>query len=67
MPNKLKASRDVIARTGNWSEALKFYESVLGLPIANPAARAGGGSDGTIDNRLYGPSLGDLAQDLAHT
>ena len=33
MSNKFKASRDVIIRTEKWSAALKFYESVLGLPI----------------------------------
>jgi predicted enzyme related to lactoylglutathione lyase len=33
MSNTFKASRDIIVRTGNWSEALKFYGAVLGLPI----------------------------------
>jgi predicted enzyme related to lactoylglutathione lyase len=33
MSDKFTASRDVIIRTEKWSEALKFYESVLGLPI----------------------------------
>jgi len=33
MSNTFKASRDVIVRTKNWSEALKFYGSVLGLPM----------------------------------
>jgi predicted enzyme related to lactoylglutathione lyase len=33
MSNTFKASRDIIVRTENWSEALKFYGSVLGLPI----------------------------------
>ena len=35
MSNTFKASRDVIARTEKWSEALKFYGSVLGLPITH--------------------------------
>ena len=35
MSNTFKASRDVIVRTENWSEALKFYGSVLGLPITH--------------------------------
>ena len=35
MPNRFKASRDIIVRTENWSEALKFYGSVLGLPITS--------------------------------
>ena len=33
MSNTFKASRDIIIRTEKWSEALKFYRSVLGLPI----------------------------------
>jgi hypothetical protein len=33
MSNTFKASRDIIIRTEKWSEALKFYGSVLGLPI----------------------------------
>ena len=33
MSNTFKASRDIIIRTEKWSEALKFYGSVLRLPI----------------------------------
>jgi predicted enzyme related to lactoylglutathione lyase len=33
MSNAFKASRDIIVRTENWSEAVTFYASVLGLPI----------------------------------
>jgi predicted enzyme related to lactoylglutathione lyase len=33
MSNTFKASRDIIIQTEKWSEALKFYGSVLGLPI----------------------------------
>src|SRR5438477_10334508 len=33
MSNTFKASRDIIIRTEKWSEALKFYGSVLGLTI----------------------------------
>jgi predicted enzyme related to lactoylglutathione lyase len=33
MSDTFKASRDIIVRTENWSEALKFYGSVFGLPI----------------------------------
>jgi predicted enzyme related to lactoylglutathione lyase len=35
MSNTFKASRDIIVRTEKWSEALKFYGSVLGLPITH--------------------------------
>jgi predicted enzyme related to lactoylglutathione lyase len=33
MSDTFKASRDIIVRTENWSKALRFYGSVLGLPI----------------------------------
>jgi predicted enzyme related to lactoylglutathione lyase len=33
MINTFKASRDIIIRTENWPEALKFYGTVLSLPI----------------------------------
>jgi len=32
MSNIFKASRDIILRTENWSEALNFYGEVLGFP-----------------------------------
>jgi len=35
MSNTFKGSRDVIVRTENWSEALKFYGSILGLPMTD--------------------------------
>jgi predicted enzyme related to lactoylglutathione lyase len=33
MSNTFKASRDIIVRTENWSEALDFYGKVFGFPI----------------------------------
>jgi predicted enzyme related to lactoylglutathione lyase len=33
MSNTFKASRDIILRTENWSEALDFYGKVLGFPM----------------------------------
>ena len=33
MSNTFKASRDIILRIENWSEALDFYGKVLGFPI----------------------------------
>lgn len=30
-----KSSRDVIVRTPAWSDAIRFYEAVLGLPISH--------------------------------
>ena len=33
MSNTFKASRDIILRTENWSEAVDFYGKVLGFPM----------------------------------
>jgi predicted enzyme related to lactoylglutathione lyase len=35
MSDTFTASRDIIVRTEKWSEALKFYGSVLGQPITH--------------------------------
>ena len=31
----MRASRDVIVRTDAWAEAIRFYGSVLGLPVSH--------------------------------
>src|SRR5580658_11374400 len=33
MKKIFRSTRDVIIRTDNWSKAVKFYKSVLGLPV----------------------------------
>jgi predicted enzyme related to lactoylglutathione lyase len=33
MKSKFRSSREVIIRTKDWTDATKFYESVLGLPV----------------------------------
>jgi len=33
MAHMFRSSREVIIRTEAWDEAVKFYESVLGLPV----------------------------------
>ncbi len=35
MTGPFKSTRDVIVRTPAWAEAVKFYESVLGLPVVH--------------------------------
>lgn len=35
MKDTIRASRDVIVRTGAWAEAIHFYGSVLGLPVTH--------------------------------
>ena len=36
MPN-IRASRDVIIRTENWSQAVRFYETALGFAVSSRA------------------------------
>ena len=50
MSNAFKASRDIIVRTENWSEALKFYGLGSGLPITEK-----GENDRRFRNRLFLP------------
>ena len=38
MPDSFRASRDVIVRTEQFAEAVRFYESVLGLAVVHRAA-----------------------------
>ena len=33
MAHPIKSSRDIILRTRNWAEALRFYETVLGFKV----------------------------------
>ncbi len=59
MPESFRASRDVILRTEAFDEAIRFYESVLGLPIVHRDATLVGFDAGAF--RLYvekGPAHG---------
>ena len=47
----IRSSRDVILRTPDWAEALRFYETVLGFPLAMREATLAGFETGSI--RLY--------------
>jgi predicted enzyme related to lactoylglutathione lyase len=51
MATSFKSTRDIIVRTEKWSEAVKFYGSVLGLPIVSRDAKIIGFETGAI--RLY--------------
>jgi len=62
---EFKASRDVIIRTDKFDEATKFYEHVLGLPIAYKSATLYGFDAGSF--RLYvepGPPHGPVFEFL---
>jgi catechol 2,3-dioxygenase-like lactoylglutathione lyase family enzyme len=51
MAERFTSTREVILRTEQWADALKFYGSVLGLPIAYEAATMVGFETGAF--RLY--------------
>jgi predicted enzyme related to lactoylglutathione lyase len=51
MAESVASTREVILRTEQWADALKFYGSILGLPIAYEAATMVGFETGAF--RLY--------------
>ena len=68
----IRSSRDVIIRTRDWPEALRFYETVLGFPLFMREATLAGFDTGSI--RLYveagdphGPVFDLLVADVAAT
>jgi predicted enzyme related to lactoylglutathione lyase len=69
MSNTFKASRDIIIRTENWSEALKFYGSVLGLPIVDRSKTIVGFETGSFclyveQGKEHGPVFDFLVPDI---
>ena len=71
MPN-IKSSCDVIIRTNNWPEALRFYEGVLGFTVSSREEGMAGFDTGAF--RLYveagqphGPVFDFLVTDVAAT
>jgi hypothetical protein len=69
MSNTFKASRDVIIRTEKWSEALKFYGSVLGLPITERSETIMGFETGAFclyveRGKEHGPIFDFLVPDI---
>ena len=69
MSNTFKASRDIILRTEKWSEALKFYGSVLGLPITEKAETIVGFETGSFcvyveQGKEHGPVFDFLVPDI---
>lgn len=51
MPSPFRSSPDVIIRTGSFTEAVRFYESVLGLPVVHRSETLVGFDTGSF--RLY--------------
>jgi predicted enzyme related to lactoylglutathione lyase len=69
MSNTFKTSRDVIVRTENWSEALRFYGSVLGLPITDRGETIVGFETGAFclyveQGKEHGPVFDFLVPDI---
>lgn len=69
MSNTFKASRDIIIRTENWAEALKFYGSVLGLPITDRSETIVGFETGAFclyveRGKEHGPVFDFLVPDM---
>ena len=72
MREAVSSSRDVIIRTGNWSEAVRFYESTLGFAVCHRSADLVGFETGAF--RLYvergaphGATFDFLVADVAAT
>ena len=69
MANAFRSSRDIVVRTENWSEALKFYGSVLGLPITHQSKTIVGFETGSFclyveQGKEHGPVFDFLVPDL---
>jgi predicted enzyme related to lactoylglutathione lyase len=69
MSDTFKASRDIIVRTENWSEALKFYGSVLGLPMTEKGETIVGFETGSFclyveQGKEHGPVFDFLVPDI---
>jgi len=69
MSNTFKASRDIIVRTENWSEALNFYGKVLGFPITERSKTIVGFETGAFclyveRGKEHGPVFDFLVPDI---
>jgi len=69
MSNTFKASQDIIIRTEKWSEALRFYGSVLGLAITERSETIVGFETGAFclyleRGKEHGPVFDFLVPDI---
>jgi predicted enzyme related to lactoylglutathione lyase len=69
MPITFNASRDIIVRTENWSEALNFYGTVLGFPITERSETIVGFETGSFclyveRGKAHGPVFDFLVPDI---
>jgi predicted enzyme related to lactoylglutathione lyase len=68
----MKSSREIILRTNNWSEAVQFYSSTLGLPITYRDTTIVGFETGSFclyveKGNEHGPVFEFLVQDVQTT
>lgn len=66
------ATRDIIIRTNSWTEATKFYESVLGLPVTHRSESLVGFETGAFclyveKGNEHGPVFEFLVSDVQAT
>jgi predicted enzyme related to lactoylglutathione lyase len=69
MANIFESSRDIIIRTKHWSEAVRFYSLVLGLPITHESKTIVGFETGAFclyveKGDEHGPAFEFLVQDV---
>lgn len=69
MTPNFKSSRDIIIRTKNWPEAIRFYKSILGLPVTKEYPEIVGFETGSFclfveKGDDHGPVFEFLVQDI---
>jgi catechol 2,3-dioxygenase-like lactoylglutathione lyase family enzyme len=69
MSSDFESSRDVIIRTKKWREAIRYYESVLGLPVTHRDEKLVGFETGSFclyveKGEDHGPVFEFLASDV---
>jgi predicted enzyme related to lactoylglutathione lyase len=72
MANIFKSSREIILRTKHWSEAVRFYNSVLGMPVTYESKTIVGFETGAFclyveNGDEHGPVFEFLVQDIQAT
>ncbi len=72
MSNDFKSSRDVIIRTNHLAEAVRFYSSILGLPVISESKTMVGFETGSFclyveKGDEHGPVFEFLVQDVQAT
>lgn len=70
--SNIKSSSDVIIRTRNWREAVRFYEEALGFSVSSRAQTLAGFETGGFrlyveEGEAHGPVFDFLVADVAAT